>query len=135
EEKDFVLGEVSSNLFPEVEPNLWAKFLVFVFPGFKDKVKLAIEKPWDFGPTARVKFYPSEMVKEEMYKKMFEDKETEKQKTYELACYIFEEFSKENLKQYIKEIKDLKYPEGSDEENEKIEWLDIFNGMLEYLNK
>lgn len=135
EKKDFILGEVSSNLFPEVEPNLWAKFLVFVFSGFKDRVKLAIEKPWDFGPTARVKFYPGEMVKEEMYKKMSEDKEIEKQKTYELACYIFEEFSKENLKQYIKEIKDLKYPEGSDEENEKIEWLDIFNGMLEYLNK
>ena len=135
EEKDFILGEVSSNLFTEVEPNLWAKFLVFVFSGFKDRVKLAIEKPWDFGPTTRVKFYPGEMVKEEMYRKMSEDKEIEKQKTYELACYIFEEFSKENIAQYIKEIKNLEYPKESNEENEKIELLDIFNGMLEYLNK
>ena len=135
EEKDFILGEVSSDLFTEVEPNLWAKFLVFVFSGFKNRVKLSIEKPWDFGPTARVKFYPGEMVKEEMYKKMSEDKEIEKQKTYELACYIFEEFSKENIAQYIKEIKNLEYPKESNEENEKIELLDIFNGMLEYLNK
>ena len=66
---------------------------------------------------------------------MSEDMEQEEQKTYELACLLFKkEFSKENLKQYIKEIKDLKYPEGSNEENEKIEWLDIFNGMLKYLN-
>jgi len=136
EEKDFILGEVSSNLFTEVEPNLWAKFLVFVFSGFKDRVKLAIEKPWDFGPTTRVKFYPGEMVKEEMYKKMSEDIEREEQKTYELACLLFkEEFSKENIAQYIKEIKNLEYPKESNEENEKIELLDIFNGMLEYLNK
>lgn len=134
EEKDFVLGEVSSNLFPEVEPNLWAKFLVFVFYGSKDRVKLAIEKPWNFGPISRVKFYSIE-EDGEINKKMSEDMEQEEQKTYELACLLFKkEFSKENLKQYIKEIKDLKYPEGSNEENEKIEWLDIFNGMLKYLN-
>ena len=134
EEKDFVLGEISSNLFPEVEPNLWAKFLVFVFSGSKDRVKLAIEKPWNFGPISRVKFYSIE-EDGEINKKMSEDMEQEEQKTYELACLLFKkEFSKENLKQYIKEIKDLKYPEGSNEENEKIEWLDIFNGMLKYLN-
>jgi len=136
EEKDFVLGEVSSNLFPEVEPNLWTKFLVFVFSGSKDRVKLAIEKPWYFGPTARVKFYPGEMDKEEMIKKMSEDIEMERQKTYELACYLFKkEFSKENIAQYINEIKNLEYPKESNEENEKIELLDIFNRMLEYLNK
>jgi len=135
EEKDFVLGEVSSNLFPEVDPNLWAKLLIFTFPRFKGKVKLAIEKPWDFGPISRVIFYSTE-EDEEIDKKIFEDMKQEKQKTYELACLLFKkEFSKENLKQYIKEIKDLKYPEGSDEENEKIEWSDFFNGMLEYLNK
>lgn len=134
EEKDFVLGEVSSNLFPEVEPNLWTKFLVFVFSGSRDRVKLAIEKPWDFGPISRVIFYSTE-EDEEIDKKIFEDMKQEKQKTYELACLLFKkEFSKENLKQYIKEIKDLKYIKGSDEENEKIEWLDIFNGMLKYLN-
>ncbi len=136
EEKDFVLGEVSSNLFPEVEPNLWAKFLVFRFSGSKDRVKLAIEKPWNFGFINRVKFYPGEMVKEEMSKKMSEDVKREEQRTYELACLLFkEEFSKENIAQYIKEIKNLEYPKESNEENEKIELLDIFNGMLEYLNK
>ncbi len=134
EEKDFVLGEVSSNLFPEVEPNLWAKFLVFRFSGSKDRVKLAIEKPWNFGFINRVKFYPGEPGNEEMHKKKSEDTEIEMRKTYELACYIFKEFSKENIAQYIKEIKNLEYPKESNEENEKIELLDIFNGMLEYLN-
>jgi len=135
EQKDFVLGEVSSNLFKEVEPNLWAKFLVFRFSGSKDRVKLAIEKPWNFGFINRVKFYPGEPGNEEMHKKMSEDTEIEKRKTYELACYIFKEFSKENIAQYIKEIKNLEYSKESNEENEKIELLDIFNGMLEYLNK
>ena len=138
EEKDFVLGEVSSNLFPEIDSNLLLKLLVFIVSGSgkKNKVKLCIEKPWDFGFTARVKLYSIEMSKEEMSKKMSEDIEREEQRTFELACLLFkEEFSKENIAQYIKEIKDLKYPEGSNEENEKIELLDIFNGMLDYLNK
>jgi hypothetical protein len=135
EEKDFVLGEVSSNLFPEVEPNLWAKFLIFIFSSSKDRVKLAIEKPWNFGFIDRVKIYPGEIGNEEMYKKMSEDTEKEKQKTYELACYIFKEFSKENITKYIKEIKNLEYPKESNEENKKIELLDIFNELLEYLNK
>ena len=114
------------------------KLLVFIFSGSekKNRVKLAIEKPWDFGPTARVKFYPGEMDKEEMSKKMSEDIEREEQRTYELTCLLFKEnFSKENIAQYIKEIKNLEYPKESNEENEKIELLDIFNGMLEYLNK
>ena len=139
EEKDFVLGEVSSNLFPEVDPNLWAKFLVFVFSGSdeKNRVKLAIERPWNFGPIERVKLYSiDEIGNEEMHKKMSEDIEIERQSTYELACYLFKkEFSKDNIEKYIKEIKNLEYSKESNEENEKIELLDIFNGMLEYLNK
>ena len=138
EEKDLVLGEFSRDLFPEVEPNLWTKLLVFIFSEYKKKnrVKLTIEKPWDFGPITRVKLYSMEKDKEEMSKKISEDIEREELRTLELACLLFkEEFSKENIVQYIKEIKDLKYPKGSNEENEKIELLDIFNGMLEYLNK
>ncbi|MCK4376605.1 MAG: hypothetical protein KAV97_00080 [Actinomycetia bacterium] len=139
EEKDLVLGEFSRDLFPEVDPNLWAKFLVFVFSGSdeKNRVKLAIERPWNFGPIERVKLYSiNEISSEEMHKKMSEDIEREEQRTYGLACLLFkEEFSKENIAQYIKEIKNLEYPKESNEENEKIKLLDIFNGMLEHLNK
>jgi len=138
EEKDFILGEVSSNLFPEVEPNLWAKLLVFIFSGSekKNRVKLAIERPWNFGSIERVKLYSIEIGSEEMHKKMSEDIEIERQKTYELAYYLFKkEFSKDNIKKYIKEIENLEYPKESNEENGKAELLNIFNRMLEYLNK
>ena len=137
EEKDFILGGVSSNLFPEVEPNLWAEFLIFVFSRSKDRVKLAIEKPWDFGFISRIKMYPIEIGNEEMYKKMSEeDSKKERQKTYELACYLFkEEFSKENIEAYIKEIENLIYPIESLEENRRLKLLNNFKEMVNYSNK
>ena len=134
EEKDFLLGEVLSNLFPEVEPNLWAKILIFAFSSSKDRVKLAIEKPWDFGPISRAKLYSIEEG-EEINKKMSEDIEKEKLKTYELAHHIFKEFSKENIGRYIKEIETLKYPIKSPEENSRLELLNIFKEMLDYMSK
>ncbi len=133
EEKDFVLGEVLSNLFPEVEPNLWAKFLIFVFSVSipKDRVKLAIEKPWNFGFISRIKMYPVEISNGEMHKKKFEeDSKKERQKTYELACYLFKnEFSKENLEKYIKSLKELKYDEPN-KEKRRLEFLNIFNEIM-----
>jgi len=135
EEKDFVLGEVLSNLFPEVEPNLWAEFLIFVFSGSKNRVKLAIEKPWDFGFIDRVKIYPGEIGSEEINRKISEDREKDKQKTYELAHYIFKEFSKENITKYIKEIENLKYQLESPEEDRRLKLLNIFKEMLSYISK
>lgn len=137
EEKDFVLGNVLSSLFPEVEPNLWAKFLTFVFSGSKNRVKLSIEKPWNFGFISRIKIYPVEIDNEEMNKKMFEeDSKKERQKTYELACYLFKkEFSKENIEAYIKEIENLKYSIELPEENRRLELLNIFKEMLSYISK
>ncbi|HUS50507.1 MAG TPA: hypothetical protein VMZ91_10105 [Candidatus Paceibacterota bacterium] len=139
EEKDFVLGEVLSNLFPEVEPNLWAKFLIFVFSVSipKDRVKLAIEKPWNFGFISRIKMYPVEIGNGEMHKKKFEeDSKKERQKTYELACYLFKkEFSKENIEVYMKEIENLKYTIELPEENRRLELLNIFKEMLSYISK
>ncbi len=137
EEKDFVLGGVSRDLFPEVEPNLWAELLIFVFFRSKDRVKLAIEKPWDFGLIDREKMYPiDEMGSEEIDRKISEDREKDKQKTYELACYLFKkEFSKENIEVYIKEIKNLKYPIELPEENRRLELLYIFKEILSYISK
>ena len=138
EKEDFVLGEVANNLFPEINSNLFLELLVFILSGYgnKNKIKFAIEKPWNFGFSTRSKLYPIETSKDEMISKMSEDIKQEEHGTYELACFLFKnDFSKENLKQYIKEIKDLNYSKGSNEENEKIELLDLFNEMLEYINK
>jgi hypothetical protein len=139
EEKDLVLGEFSRDLFPEVDPNLWAKFLVFVFSGSdeKNRVKLAIEKPWNFGPIERVKLYSiDEIGSEEMHKKMSVDIEIERQKTYELTCYLFKkEFSKENLEKYIKSLQELKYKEDPEKENKRLRLLNTFNEMLKFLIK
>jgi len=139
EEKDLVLGEFSRDLFPEVDPNLWAKFLVFVFSGYneKNRVKLAIERPWNFGPIERIKLYSiDEVGSEEMHKKMSEDIEIERQKTYELACYLFKkDFSEDNIKKYIKETENLEYSEKLIEEKNRLELLNIFKEMLSYLSE
>ena len=81
--------------------------------------------------------YPVEIGNEEMYKKMSEeDSKKERQKTYELACYLFkEEFSKENIEAYIKEIENLIYPIESLEENRRLKLLNNFKEMVNYSNK
>jgi hypothetical protein len=49
EEKDFPLNDVSTNLFPEVDPILWAKILIFIFaPYSEDRLRSVIERPWNF---------------------------------------------------------------------------------------
>jgi len=49
-ENDFPLDDVSRNLFPDVDPILWAKILIFIFsPYSEDRLRSVIERPWNFG--------------------------------------------------------------------------------------
>ena len=56
----------------------------------------------------------------------------ERRKSFELACFLFkQEFSKENLKKYIKELNDIEfeYQKKSKEEGRRLSLLSIFTEM------
>ncbi|MEJ2255321.1 MAG: hypothetical protein P8Y75_13350, partial [Nitrospirota bacterium] len=45
----FPLDDVSANLFPEVDPILWARILIFIFtPYGENRVRSVVERPWNF---------------------------------------------------------------------------------------
>jgi len=140
------LGNISLNLFPEVDPSLWIIILLlFVFSHYKnnrEKMKslIEIEYSWDFGPIGKVRIRDIANSNEESIRKMDKEMqvidEAETNDTFELAYLIFEkQFSKENLEIYIKSLQELKYKEDPEKENKRLRILDTFNEMLKFLIK
>jgi len=103
-ENDFPLDDVSRNLFPDVNPILWSKILMFIIsPYGEDRLRSVIERPWNFGFMGRVKVYsgPQEDEIRKMYKK-------EEINTFDLSYFLFkEQFSKINLESYIGSLEQL----------------------------
>lgn len=138
EEFDEDLGNVSSNLFPEVSPFMWAPILIFVFsPSGENRAKSVIERTWNFGHIGRIRtFWYSEDNEEEIRKKIREETIKEEENTIELAYLLFKNwFSKENLDKHIKALKYLEYPKESTKENKRIRLLNIFNRIKKYIEK
>jgi len=140
---DWDLDEVSRNLFPELNPRLWAIILIFFHTPYGDnRVKSVIERSWNFGFIGRVsRLYPGDIAdKEEESKrktiKMVQSAEkVERKNTFELTYLLFkDQFSKENLGKYIKSLKELKYKEEPKKENKRLRLLDAFNEMLKFLD-
>jgi len=132
EEKDLSLNDVSTNLFPEVDPVLWAKILIFVYTPYSsdNRLRSVIEKTWNFGLGGRVKVYNAH--KEDELEQTYKNEETN---TFDLSIYIFRrEFSKANLESYIKSLKQLSYPKDSVEERKKLQLYRLFSNMLKYLD-
>ena len=136
---DWDLDEVSRNLFPELNPRLWAIILIFIYMPYDDNiVKSVIERSWNFGFIGRVsRLYPGDIAdKEEESKrktiKMVQSAEkVEIKNTFELTYLLFkDQFSKENLEKYIKSLKELKYDEPN-KEKRRLEFLNIFNEIME----
>ncbi len=138
EDFDLDLDEVSKNLFPEVEPILWARILIFIFsPYGDDRMKSIIERSWTFGIIGRFRTYSGDIEsskeesREKMDKSMQSEVEEETKNTFELAYLLFKkEFSKENLEKYIKSLKELKYKEEPIKEKKRLELLNIFHEMM-----
>lgn len=132
EEFDKDLNDVSSNLFPETAPILWARILIFVYsPYSDDRIREVIKRPWNFGRVGRVRVGSGEDVEEPSREDLLEE-----EKSFELAGFLFKkDFSKDNLEKYIESLNNLesKYQEGSKEENKRLSLLQIFTKMLEFL--
>ncbi len=129
-ELDFPLNDVSSNLFPEVDPILWAKVLIFIFsPYGEDRLRSVIERPWNFGFIGRVRVFDAS--KEEVIGKMSEADETS---TFELSYFLFrEEFSVMKLESYIESLNKLSYVEESEEERKRSILLRLFTKLLDFV--
>lgn len=141
EEFDKSLNDISQNLFPEVEPSLWARILIFVLspsPYGENRVKSIIKRPWNFGFVGRMQDfdYAGSNEKEDREKvanMIFSEQKEEAKNTFDLAYLLFsDQFSKENLEKYIAELKELHYEERSKEEYKRLRLLEIFKEMLEY---
>jgi hypothetical protein len=136
---DWELDEVLMNLFPELNPRLWAIILIFFHTPYDDnRVKCVIERSWNFGFIGRARLYPGDIAdKEEESKrktiKMVQSAEkVEIKNTFELTYLLFkDQFSKENLEKYIKSLKELKYEEPKIEKK-RLKLLNVFNEMIKF---
>jgi len=143
EEFDQNLDDVSRNLFPEIDPIIWSKILIFVLsPYGENRVKSVIERAWNFGFAGRIRAYFGDPAdsKKEFDKKMTEMMrlrgEVEAKKTFELSHFLFKrEFSRDSLEKYIKDIEILKYKKDSLEETKRLQLLNIFKEMKKYLEE
>jgi len=131
-EIDYALNEVSSNLFPEVDPILWANILIFIVsPYGEDRLASIIERPWNFGLMSRFKVFSG--GEEDKIKKMHENEEIN---TFDLSYLLFkEEFSKINLDNYIKSLEQLSYEKDSKEERKRLRLIYLFNKMYDYAKR
>ncbi len=133
-EWDRDLEEISKELFPEVEPHLWAKIFTFVIRPFggNSKVKFMIENKVIFGYAGRMMVGSGDDFEEEFRK----SSKIQEQKTFELAIFIFRNyFTVENLQKWIKEAEDLDYSEVDEHYVSKIDLLEIFKALQEEVLK
>ncbi len=135
EELDKELNDVSTNLFPEVAPILWAQILIFIFSQYsEDRIRSIVERPWNFGYIGRVRV--ARFRGENDLGEFAEEERAEEIKTFELAYILFEkEFSKDNLERYIQSLKNLTYPKESREDRHKERLLDLFSKMLAFVRE
>lgn len=136
EKFDEVLDEVASNLFPSVEPILWAKILTLLMRPWanNNRMKSLIEQGTNFGFVSRIMvgdYVSTEQSSQELQKHM----ESQGNATIELALFLFpREFTTERLNSFISELKELKYDESSREEARRKEFISIFEKMISLLN-
>ncbi|MEW6408367.1 MAG: hypothetical protein AB1465_06810 [Patescibacteria group bacterium] len=135
--KDFDknLDNVASELFPSVEPILWAKILTLLMRPWTDnnRMKSLVERGTNFGFASRIMlgdFESAEQSSEQLHKYM----KSQEEATLQLALLLFKhEFTKEKLQGYIDNLKELKYNEGTREEARRNDFIAIFEKMISLL--
>ncbi|MGB8656313.1 MAG: hypothetical protein WCE90_00840 [Candidatus Zixiibacteriota bacterium] len=141
---DKKMDNATKYLFPEVDPITWAKILMFVIsPYGESRIQSLIERNWNFGIFGRIKSHYVGSSKEnvsqdesKMWETLKSETEVELKNTFDLAFFLFnEEFSKEKIEEYVKELNELKYEKDIQAERKRKSLLDIFSGMREFLNQ
>jgi len=122
--KDLQFDELLRNLFPEVDPILWATIIIFVYSG---SINAAVQNKRYFGNIGGT--YVN--VNEQELKKI---KEREFTETFKLSLIAFPEyFSKGKIEQYIDNLNKLKLIPESNEYRNRQELIGVFKKMLEYV--
>jgi len=135
-DKDFDqnLGEVSRELFPSVEPILWAKLLTFIMRPWIDDdcMKFIVERRPNFGIGGRI--FVSWRSDGETQKKYINERDKQHKDTIELSLVLFKElFKKEKLQEFIADMEKLKYDKETREESQRKEFISIFKEMLSFI--
>jgi hypothetical protein len=133
---DVSMNDVVENLFPDVDPEIWAKILIFKYtPKPRGNNTIAvIERPWNFGVYLSIEAFRGSSEENiddgGKYRK-------EVQSAIGLAKLLYStEFSKENIQEYIEELKLLagKYGDRSTEENKRVSLLRMFEEFKKFYN-
>jgi len=136
EKKDFdkILDNVASELFPSVEPHLWAILLTFLMRPWTDnnRMKSLIEQSANFGYTSRIKVYNFQSV-EESTERLHRDIVAQEDATIELVLILFKnDFTESKLQTYLFELRRLaeRYEKESNEEIRRKNLISIFEKMV-----
>lgn len=129
---DEILDEIASNLFPSVEPILWAKLLTLLLRPWADnnRMKSLVEQGTNFGFVSRI-MVGDYVSTEHSSKELHDHMESQGNATLELVLFLFKnEFTKDKLNNFISELKSLEYADDSREEARRKEYVAIFEKMI-----
>ncbi len=126
-EWDKDLDEVSKELFPSVDPIIWAKILAFVMRPWSDsRIKAIVENDQNFGYIGRIFTGWGDGVETDFARQH----EEQLKETINVAIFIFGGlFTVDNLNQWLNELSSLSYPEDSDEHRRKEQWKEILTAL------
>src|SRR3989344_3424555 len=125
-EWDKNLEQVSRELFPSTEPNLWSRILTFILCPWsgESRIQAIVEKGPSFGHIGRIVTGWGDG--EDIGAKLANQQNSQEQETIKLAILLFKGFfTKSNLDKWLKELTDLQYKEGSKQYHSENEWRRI----------
>ena len=131
-EYDGLLDEIATNLFPSVEPILWAKLLTILMRSWvnDNRMKSLIELGTNFGLFSRI-FVSFDSTENQLHDLMA----TQEKVTMELVLFLFGNyFTKDTLNNFIKDLNELKYDQDSKEEKRRHDYITIFNKLIQMQN-
>ncbi|KND50551.1 MAG: hypothetical protein AB198_01755 [Parcubacteria bacterium C7867-003] len=132
--KDFDkhLDEVSSGLFPEVDPTTWAQLLTLLIKPWTEnsRMKSLVENGTNFGFTIRMSIGDHGSI-EDFSKHLQEQIKRDVEATIELITILFpHQFTENKIIGYIQELSILEYTENSIEDLKKKRLIKILQTML-----
>ncbi len=132
---DEVLDEMASNLFPSVEPILWAKLLTLLMRSWTDdnRMKSLVEKGPNFGFVSRI-FSGFVESQEKTTNVWHEQMKSQENATIDLALFLFGQYlTKETLNKFIIDLGKLEYGKESREEVRRKDYISIFGKIISLL--
>lgn len=122
------LEEISRELFPTVDPMIWAKILTLILrPWSGSRIKMAVESEQNFGMIGRV---ITGWVNDNNEDNLSDIYTFQKRETLKLALRLFNAIlTKENIAIWLDELNNLSYDQNSDHDQQKEAWIDILRAL------